>query len=210
MSNDASAVRQQVTINGVTLTDTYLHMIRESLTDLPLWMADCALPPGYRFRMFRPSDAGAWVDLHRVAEPFLDIKDDMFEQQFGGEEDALPERMFMIETDAGELVGSATAWWKADWHGHTNWGKVHWVVVHPNHQGRGLSKPLMAQVMQQLRQNHQRAQLGTSTGRVWAIKVYLDCGFMPAPHELADPTIYHAWRDVQRILEHPILNEWLT
>ena len=133
MSNDVSEVRQQVTINGVTLTDTYLHMIRESLADLPQWMADSTLPSGYRFRMFRPDDAGAWVDLHRAAEPFLDIEDNMFEQQFGGEEDALPDRMFMIATDAGELIGSATAWWKSEWHGYADWGKVHW--------GRGPSCP---------------------------------------------------------------------
>lgn len=209
MSNEAADVRQRITINGVTITDLYLHMIRESLTDLPQWMATHALPAGYRFRLYRPGDAEAWVDLHRIAEPFLDIKDDMFEQQFGGAEDALLDRMFMVETDAGKLVGSATAWWQTDWRGHADWGKVHWVVVHPDHQGRGLSKPLMVRVMQRLAQDHRRAQLGTSTGRVWAIKVYLDCGFIPDPVELAEAHFRNAWGEVQQVLDHTSLDAWL-
>lgn len=208
MSGEADK-RQTVVVNGVTITDTYLHMIRNSLGDLPAWCATARLPAGYGFRMFQPGDEEAWVKLHKAAEPFLDITDAHFQEQFGDKLDAVPARMFMVTTAAGDLVGSATAWWKDDWRESGDWGQVHWVVVHPAHQGRGLSKPLMARVLRHLAQDYQRAYLGTSTGRVWAIKVYLDCGFHPDPAELTDEGIRQAWRDVQRVLFHPLLAAWL-
>ena len=47
--------------------------------------------------------------------------------------------------------------------------------------------------------------LDTSSGRPWAVKVYLDVGFRPEASDFADPTRLAAWHDVQRVIEHPAL-----
>ena len=47
--------------------------------------------------------------------------------------------------------------------------------------GEGLRKPMMTRAMQRLAESHPNAMLGTSTGRIWALKVYLDFGFYPDP-----------------------------
>lgn len=207
MADEKPAV---ITVNGVEITDTYVHMRCDSLARLPQWMGSAQLPPGFHFRSYQRGDEEAWTNLHRAAEPFLTVTDDMFEQQFGGAEEKLPGRMFLIENATGEVIGSGTAWMKEEWQGLRDWGKVHWIVIRPEYQGTGLFRPLMAQVMQRLAELHERAQLGTSTGRIWAIKGYLNCSFVPDPVELEDKKIRQAWTVAQQVLQHERLEEALT
>jgi hypothetical protein len=48
--------------------------------------------------------------------------------------------------------------------------------------------------------------LGTSTGRIWAIKVYLDFGFYPDPREIeAKSEVIEGWQQLQTQLNHPLL-----
>lgn len=180
-------------------------MIRPTLENLPAWM----LPAGYRLRTYHPGDEHAWVALHVDADPYFPTEDARFPQQFEDNRDALPDRMFFVETLTGEVAGSITAWWMDDWRGTGTWGQVHWVVVARAHQGRGLSKPMMAHTLQRLAQNHTRAMLDTYTARTWAIKVYLDSGFVPDPAGLADKDVWCAWIDLQQKLQHPDLQRVL-
>jgi hypothetical protein len=46
---------------------------------------------------------------------------------------------------------------------------------------------MMARAMTRLAQSHSGAVLGTSSGRLGAVKVYLDFGFRPEPAELNKP-----------------------
>jgi GNAT superfamily N-acetyltransferase len=213
MSSEPQRLRDAITVNGVEITDTYLHLIRPSLADLAdpasadAVLGRVQLPPGYRFRTYRPGDRDVWMDLLRAAEPFFVIPDNLFEKDFSERLDALADRMFFVETDGGEPVGTTTAWWQPDWRESGDWAQIHWVAVHPAHQGRGLSKPLVNRALRRLARSHERAMLGTSTGRVWAIKVYLDYGFVPDPQELNDEKIVAAWRELHRALPHPALDE---
>ena len=134
----------------------------------------------------------------------------MVQRQFGDRLPALPNRMYFVETEVGRAIASITAWWDANWRDTGDWGRIHWVVVHPDYQRRGLTKPMMTHAMRRLAQSHARATLGTSAGRPWAVKVYLDFGFMPDPAELSDPKIYQAWQDVQTIIQHPVLQTVLS
>jgi len=216
-------LRTTIMVNGVELTDRYVHMVRPTLADLagaPHADGDDAqpagrtqrFPAGYRIRSYRLGDAPRWLELVRAAEPFFVIHDDLFEKQFGTERNALWDRMFFVETttDNGCVpVGTVTAWWQSNWRERGDWGQIHWVAVHPAHQGRGLAKPMMTQALQRLAQSHDRAMLGTSTGRIWAIKVYLDYGFVPDPQELGDVAHRDAWCAVQCILSHPALAQAL-
>ncbi|MBV7328266.1 hypothetical protein KFU94_08395 [Chloroflexi bacterium TSY] len=68
----------------------------------------------------------------------------------------------------------------------------------------------MIWALNRLAKSHHRAMLGTSTGRIWAVKVYLDMGFVPDPVELNNPTIVATWRELEQALPHPALTECLS
>ena len=59
------------------------------------------LPAGYRFRMFREGDDVTWTDLHVAAEPYIQVTPALFIREYGSDRDALPDRMFFVETDSG-------------------------------------------------------------------------------------------------------------
>lgn len=189
----------------VTYEDRFFNMVRDDFDGVP----EFALPAGYRFRPFRDGDAAVWTALQRAAEPFFDIADGLFEEQYGPRRAALPERMWFLDTDGGESVASISAWWENEPPTPQDRGRIHWVVVHPEHQGRGLSKAMMTRAMTRLAQSHSGAVLGTSSGRLGAVKVYLDFGFLPEPAELDKPEIVQAWRDVRSMIGHPALEQWL-
>lgn len=193
-------------MSELAVTNVDVYMIRDNMVDYPLY----ELPAGYRFRMFREGDDVTWTDLQAAAEPFFKVTPELFIREYDAHRDALPNRMFFVESEAGEPVASISAWWEHDRHNPTERGRIHWVVVHPNHQRRGITKPMMTRAMQRLAESHPRAMLGTSTGRIWALKVYLDFGFYPDPAEMeAKPEVLEAWREVQQQLNHPLLAQSL-
>jgi GNAT superfamily N-acetyltransferase len=179
-----------------------VHMIRDDVANFPIY----ELPTGYRFRMYRDGDDVTWTELHIAAEPYIQVTPALFVREYDADRDALPDRMFFVETAAGEPAASISAWWEHDRHNPMERGRIHWVVVHPDHQRRGITKPMMTRAMQRLAESHPSAMLGTSTGRIWALKVYLDFGFYPDPAELeSKPEVADAWRQVQDQLNHPLL-----
>jgi GNAT superfamily N-acetyltransferase len=183
-------------------TNVSVHMVRDDMADLLQY----ELPEGYRFRMYRDGDDVTWTELQAAAEPFFEVTPELWVREYGKDLDALPDRMFFVETLAGEPVASITAWWERERHNPSERGRIHWVVVHPKHQRRGITKPMMTRAMQRLAMSHPNAMLGTSTDRTWALKVYLDFGFYPDPAEMeAKPEVAEAWRSVQERLNHPLL-----
>ena len=190
----------------IELVGAHVHMIRPDMANLPQW----PLPQGYGFRPYQPGDEATWLALHLDAEPLFTVTLDHFEESFGAASDRLPERMCFVQTAAGVDVGAIAAWWQDDWNGRGAWGQIHWVVVARAHQRRGLSKPMLAHALQAMAHTHARAMLGTDTQRLWAIKSYLDCGFVPDPQERADRTAQAGWLAVQMHLAHPAIHAWLT
>jgi len=188
-------------------TNTSFDMVREHLRDFPHY----ELPAGYRFRDYQPGDDAVWTALNQAAEPFFEVKPDLWQRQFGNDEDALLGRMFFVMSAQDEVAGSITAWWERDRTNPNERGRIHWVMVHPAHQGRGISKAMMTRAMHRLAESHSTAMLGTSAGRVRAVKVYLDFGFLPdAAEAAAKPAVLAAWQQVQQYLGHPALAQWLA
>lgn len=190
----------------VTVTDVTVTMVRDNLEDFP----QAELPAGYRLRGYREGDREVWTALQLAAEPIIDVTPDLFDRQFAHALEAMPDRAFFLETLDGTPAGSITAWWEPKLSEPGARGRIHWVVIHPDFQGRGLAKPMMTHAMRRLARSHAAAMLGTSTGRPWAIKVYLDFGFRPDPEELAKPEIVEGWRHVQGIIAHPALAQCLA
>ena len=61
---------------------------------------------------------------------------------------------------------------------------------------------MMSVAMAYLKRFHERSFLGTSSGRIPAIKVYLDFGFYP---DLGQENSQQAWAEVASVLQHPVL-----
>jgi GNAT superfamily N-acetyltransferase len=182
------------------------NMVRADMANVPQY----DLPPGYHFRPYRQGDGVTWQTLQRASEPFIPITDDYFMRQYGAHLDVLPDRMFFVETVDGETAGTITAWWEHNRFNPNERGRIHWVAVHPAHQRRGISKPMMTLAMHRLAQEYTSATLGTSSGRPWAVKIYLDFGFLPDPNELSNASIYAAWLRVQTHLQHPALAPYIA
>jgi GNAT superfamily N-acetyltransferase len=188
----------------VSYTDQGFDMVRDNCADIPRHV----LAAGYRFRPFASGDDRLWTDLQQASEPLFDIADDLFNQQYGTHRADLPDRLWFVETEAGDAVASISAWWEHEPPTPRDRGRIHWVVVHPEHRRRGISKAMMTKAMERLARSHPSAMLGTSSGRPWAVKLYLDFGFRPDPGQLERPEIQQGWRDVQSILGHRTLAAW--
>jgi GNAT superfamily N-acetyltransferase len=187
------------------LPDAALHMIRPTMADLPGW----SLPAEYCFRTYRDGDIDRWLALHLDAETLFRVTDDHFEHSFGAHREALCDRLFFVQNTVGEDVGTITAWWEDDWQGRGAWGQIHWVVVATAHQRRGLAKAMTVHALHRIAQDHTRAMLGTNSRRPWAIKSYLNCGFVPDPAERGLDAVVHGWASLYRLLPHRAIEQWL-
>ena len=156
------------------------------------------LPPGFRFRWFRPGDQETWTDIWRRCEKFLKLTPATFAQEFGTDEQVLALRQLFLLDSEGKAVGTSTAWLADEAHG-PHCGRIHWVAIVPEMQGRGLAKPLLSTCLQRMRElGYRSAVLGTQTPRLAAIKLYLDFGFVP---DMSVPDADRAWRLVREHLQ---------
>jgi len=174
-------------------------MLRPHLRDIP----QHAFPPGFGVRPLRDGEGPIWTAIQRDAEPVLEIADDRFDREFGHDLPATRTRCFFVTAPRGREVGTISAWYTTDAEDRV-WGLIHWVAVRPAFQGRGLAKAAMTHAMNRLAKWHDRARLTTSTGRLGAIKVYLDFGFRP---DVGQDEARPAWRLVRDALGHPALEQ---
>jgi GNAT superfamily N-acetyltransferase len=186
-----------------------LTMVRGDLDGIPAF----PLPDGYAIRPYAPGDERAWVDLQSAADAYNVITPALFRRAYGDDVEELGLRLFMLVGPTGAAVGTGTrlgtgprfdddvpvgtaAAWFGDRKGDPSWGRVHWVAIHPAHQGRGLAKPLLSRVCTVLRElGHTRAYLTTGSARVAAIALYLRFGFVPA---VDGPDDEAAWAELLR------------
>jgi ribosomal protein S18 acetylase RimI-like enzyme len=177
-------------------------MIRRDL----LWLQNFDLPAGFRFKTFQKGDEVAWAEIETAAGEFDCVESALnrFQSGFGEHFDELEDRMFFIEDKNSRLIATGTAWYDNSFLGEP-YGRVHWIAVHPDFQGRGLAKPLLSHVMCQLAKSHDKAYLITLTTSLRAIKIYLDFGFVPLATTKQEQK---AWSMLAESLSHPALNEF--
>ena len=170
-------------------TNVHVRMDIDSLDSMP----EQAAPEGFRFRMYAPGDIDAWVEIYRAADRFNTITPELFRNDFGGDESVIARRMlFLVDAKSGAVAGTSTAW--HDPGSDPALGRVHWVAIRPELQGRGLGKLLLARTLQLLKQlGHSRAYLITSTARIPAISMYLKFGFYPVARTNEEA---EAWRTI--------------
>ncbi len=172
-------------------------LIRPTMAGLP----EVPFPAGYSMRAMSTSDAALWEEVWLDAEPFVKIEPGLFMKQFGEDEAAIPQRCFLLIGPDGSAQGTISAWNAPNFKGGA-WGRIHWVAVKKASQGKGLARSMMSFAMGKLAQWHDQAYLDTSVGRIGAIKVYLDFGFVP---DMDAVDAVKAWGHVKTKLEHPAL-----
>jgi predicted alpha/beta superfamily hydrolase/GNAT superfamily N-acetyltransferase len=178
-----------------------LHMRRPTLDDIP----QVALPAGYALRRYQPGDEVHWVRIHELADVYNRDYASWFERAFATYRDQLAGRQFYLVAPDGALVGTATAWLDDEDPARPPdpaWGRVHWVAIRPDYQGRGLARPLLSTVLNRLRElGHQGAYLDTSAVRLPAVTLYQRFGFAADPRDEAERDTWEriAWRMVQRV-----------
>ena len=166
------------------------------------------LPMGFSLRLYRPGDEEAWVRIWRAADQALGVLDqsnitiETWKSNFGIDPEGAARRCFFLIAPDGRTIGTASAWYDykyADLH----WGRLHWVAIDPEFQGKGLCKPMLSVVLERMwALGHRRTILGTQTARLAAIKIYLDYGYMP---DLSRKGAADLWKPVQAKLQHPVL-----
>ena len=168
-------------------------MTREHMNDIPQY----AFPQGFGIRNYRPGERHIFARIN--------LGDSGVERYFQDSK-AWNDRIFFVTTSEGEEVGTIVAAWKpTPMKGPgTEEGLIDNVFIHPDYRGRGLCEPMMTVAMERIKRSHNCCSVGTSSGRIVAIKVYLDFGFYPNFYPNL-PHVRAAWEQVASVLDHPIL-----
>ncbi len=168
-----------------------ISMIRNNLLNIPIF----DLPDGITMRWYEGADAGLWVEIQSQAEQRLTISKEVFIKEFGTDNSLLEHRQCFLLDKQGRGVGTATAWFDHNYNG-AYYGRIHWVAIVPDMQGKGLAKALMTIVCNRLYSlGHVRAYLTTSTERVAAIRLYHKFGFVPEIRNARDRAIWAEFED---------------
>lgn len=181
------------------ITQDYIDikMSRENLDDIP----ECALPSGYSIRWYHPGDKDLWLRIHSLADEYSRITPGLFDVEFGADEQVLSERQCFLYDGDNIAVGTASAWF--DHHESESLGRIHWVAITPQHQGKGLAKPLLVSICHRLKSlGHSRTFLTTQTCRIPAINLYAKFGFIPVIGSARDREI---WRELEKHIKYPLL-----
>lgn len=184
--------------SGVMKKYVSISMIRETLNDIPVYH----VPDGFSLRCYRPGDEKLWVKIHEQADQYNNITSETFDRVFNSDFEALAERQYYLLDSQKQAVGTATAWFDNGNKERYN-GRVHWVAIIPEMQGKGLAKPLLSAVCEKLRElGHERAHLTTQPERIAAINLYLQFGFMPEVKTIDD---LETWSRVEMIMDRNLL-----
>ncbi len=165
-----------------------IWMIQRDLAHAP----HCAFPDGYRMRFYQAGDGDTWLRIQTVTEQFEPPTRDTFEKSLYGTDDYRAQRIMFLVNPSGDDIGTISAWNDDEFDGR-EMGRIHWVAIVPAAQGRGLAKPMLSAALAVLREHgYNEAWLWTSTGRIAAINLYRQFGFVPAPRNEAEHVAIHA------------------
>ena len=188
----------------------YELLLENDITEVPQY----ELPEGYRFVAYKENDRDAWIDIEMSAKEFTSYEQGLeaWNRYYATRSEGLSDRMFFIETQDGEKIATATAFYDIYGRDTSGDGWLHWVAVKREYQGKGLSKPLITHVLRVMNQlGHVRAKIPTQTNTWLACKVYMDLGFLPLKANLEHN--YEGWKIVKALTGHCALknlsNRWM-
>jgi len=166
-------------------------MVLENLDSIPTF----DLPAPYAIRPYQADDETAWTQIHIHSDDLNPITPELFSQQFGSDPGLLRARQLYLVNEPGLPIGTGTAWFNPDFQGR-NFGRVHWLAIVPEYQGRGLGKALLSLICRRLVElGHEEAYLTTSFQRIKAIRLYLNFGFKPLISSSQEQEAWNELRD---------------
>ena len=140
---------------------------------------------------------GIWCEIECSAGEFLSKKlaKDRFQSEFLATDTfEISSRCFFLFHD-NKAVATATAWY-GEFEGEPA-GRLHWVAVKKEFQGRGFSKIIVSEALSYLREYYSLAYLTTQPSSFKAIKIYLREGFTPLLESDADKKV---WESVLKLI----------
>ncbi len=182
-----------------------LLLKRDDLDNIPKY----SLPDGYKFVFYKSGDRDAWIDIEKSAKEFESYEQGLesWNKYYGGKDGELVNRMVFVENLKGEKVATASAFYDIYGRDKSGAGWLHWVAVRREYQGKGLSKPLIAYVLNVMRSlGYTHAKIPTQTTSWLACKIYLDFGFVPIPENAVNSR--DGWRIVKTLTGHKALAEF--
>lgn len=177
-----------------------LKMKRTNLLQIP----NFELPEGYSIRFFENGEEHIWAKVETAVDEFTTESAALehFEKEFGQFRDEMKKRCLFLETNDGKVIGTTTAWYgKLEDEANVS-GRIHWVGVIPEYQGKKLSKPLLTKAMHVLAEYHDSAYLTSQTTSYQAVNMYLNFGFEPY---ITNDTDIEAWTLLEEVLNRKIL-----
>lgn len=171
-----------------------IKMVRDNLDDIP----EYGLPAGYSIRWYQPGYEEYWQKVQSLADEFTRVTPDLFEEQFGTDTQLLSERQCFLLDCEEDIIGTATAW--LDNSEEKSTGRIHWLAIVPQRQGRGLAKPFLTIICKRLKElGHSKTYLTTQSVRIPAINLYAKFGFTPVIDSDQDREI---WEKLQKHIKY--------
>ena len=185
----------------------YKLRLEQDLDDIK----EIELPPEYHYENYTSGDRDIWIAIEKSAKEFAGWEEGeaAWDRYFAGHEKELENRMFFVSDSSGRKLATATAYY--DIHtgddGETGW--LHWVAVHSDAQGQGLSKPLITHVLAHMKKlGYKKAVIPTQTYTWLACRLYLDLGFVPMKENAEKNKM--GWRIIKTLTDHPALDDFET
>lgn len=175
-------------------------MTRTDLNNIPKH----SLPEGFTLRLFQAGEQAEWARVETAAGEFENEEKAMerFNQEFAAHLDEFAKRCLFLENEAGEIIGTTTAWYGAEEDGDEVIGRIHWVSIIPEYQGKGLAKPLLTGAMKIMAKYHTEAYLSSRTISYKALNMYMQYGFKPLVQDAEDE---EAWGIVEKKLNRKLI-----
>jgi len=173
-----------------------VRMGRENLDNIP----EYSLPAVYSIRWYQPGYEKHWQAVQSLADEYTGVTPDLFEEQFGTDMQLLSERQCFLCDSKDNFIGTASAW--LDNLGGKSLGRIHWLAIVPQQQGRGLAKTLLTITCKRLKElGHSRTYLTTQNVRIPAINLYAKFGFAPVINSDRDREI---WEKLRQHVKYPL------
>ncbi len=152
-------------------------MTRADLNNIPAY----SLPEGFKLRLFKKGEQTDWARVETAAYEFESEEQALarFNEEFGPHLDEFSKRCLFLENPAGEVIGTTTGWYGKEEEWDEVIGRIHWVSIVPEYQGKGLGKPLLTAAMKVMAKYHDEAYLSSRTTNYRALNMYRQHGFIP-------------------------------
>ena len=185
----------------------YKLRLEQDLDDIQ----EIELPPEYHYENYTPGDRDIWIAIEKSAKEFAGREEGeaAWDRYFAGHEKELENRMFFVADSSGRKLATATAYYDIHTGDDGENGWLHWVAVHSDAQGLGLSKPLITHVLAHMKKlGYKKAVIPTQTYTWLACKLYLDLGFVPMKENAEKNKM--GWRIIKTLTDHPALDDFET